>query len=319
MVPPSQVSLPPSAAPGAARAFGFALPWPVEGLDRTQLKPEELKLIPELDRSFQFEGSWGRALVSAFLHNRRAFLFGPPATGKSSSIEQVAARLHWPCLRISLDGHLTRQELVGRDVIRRQGEATVTEFMPGALIWAMQRPVALILDEYDAARPEVLFVLQQVLEPKGAYTILETHQVVRPHPLFRLFATGNTPGTGDLEGIYAGTNIQNQSQMDRWPIMLRMEPLSAQQEQAILLSRAPALPEPVAAAMVELLGILRRAHGRGEITPVPTLRTLVHWAEAWVLLQDIPEGFRHSYFHRCHASERDLVAEFYQRCMGHAL
>jgi cobaltochelatase CobS len=297
----------------ASALFGFSVPWPVSAL--TAPSP----LVPPADPAFRFDEATTRALLAGFALQRWVLLHGPPGVGKSSHIEQIAARLNWPLLRINFDGHLTRAELIGRDQVQVQDGVAVTTFVPGLLVWALQRPMAVILDEYDAGRPEVLFALQQVLEQGGSLTLLEENRVITPHPQFRLFATANTIGTGDISGAYAGTQVLNQAQLDRWPLVVAMDYLSADRELDVLMSRIPALPRDSAEAMIDLAGLLRTAHSHGDLTTRFTLRSLLAWSETTVHIGSLEESFVWSFLHRCEAAERPLVRELYQRCTGRDL
>lgn len=272
--------------------------------------------VPAVDPHFQFVPHVTRAILLGFAHNRRTYLHGPHGSGKSSHIEQVAARLNWPCLRINLDGHITRADLIGRDMVLLRDGQQVTEFVPGILIWALERPVALIFDEYDAGRPDVMFVIQRLLESNGKLTLLDQNRVITPHPAFRLFATANTAGQGDASGLYAGTQLLNQAQLDRWPVVTALGYLPAEEEQAILRARVAHLDASTAEAMVRLANLCRQAHANGDLSTLISLRTLIHWAENHQLLNNLGSAFDLAFLSRCDDAERGLVAEFYQRCFG---
>nr|WP_298248824.1 MoxR family ATPase [uncultured Halomonas sp.] len=288
--------------------FQLDIPWKVEAF----LDADDH--VPERDNSFRFVSAVTRALLLGFTHNRRVYLHGPHGSGKSSHIEQVAARLNWPCVRINLDGHITRADLIGRDMVMIRDGKQITEFVPGMLVWAMQRPMALIFDEYDAGRPDVMFVIQRVLESTGKLTLLDQNQVITPHPDFRLFATANTAGQGDPSGLYAGTQALNQAQLDRWQIITELGYMPAEQEEAVLQSRLPELAGSTIANMVGFANLARRAFEQGDLSSLISLRTLVAWGENATLLADIHEAMRITFLNRCDETERALVNEIYQRC-----
>lgn len=247
--------------------------------------------MPETDAAFQFVPEIVRAILMGFAHNRQVYVHGPHGSGKSSHIEQVAARLSWPCLRVNLDGHITRADLIGRDMIVLRDGQQVTEFVPGILVWALERPVALVFDEYDAARPDVMFVIQRLLESQGRLTLLDQNRVMTPHPAFRLFATANTAGQGDASGLYAGTQALNQAQMDRWHVVAELGYLPAAQEEAILHARLPSLGGEQVACLVTFAGLCRQAYRAGDLSSLLSLRTLVTWGENIRLLGDPAEAF----------------------------
>jgi cobaltochelatase CobS len=251
-----------------------------------------------------------------FAHNRRVYVHGPHGSGKSSHIEQVAARLNWPCIRVNLDGHVTRADLIGRDMILLRDGQQVTEFVPGILVWALERPVALVFDEYDAGRPDVMLVIQRVLESHGRFTLLDQNRVITPHPAFRLFATANTAGQGDATGLYAGTQALNQAQMDRWQVITELAYMPTQQEVSILQSRLPGLEESLVLQMVTLAGLCRQSYRQGDLSTLISLRTLVAWGENLIFLGNPAEAFCLTFLNRCNEAERPLIAEFYQRCFA---
>ena len=290
--------------------FGIETAWPVLGFDRAE------EHVPQADPAFRFEPEITRALLMGFAHGRRVYIHGPHGSGKSSHIEQVAARLNWPCVRVNLDGHVTRSDLIGRDmVVLREGKQ-VTEFVPGILVWALQRPVALVFDEYDAGRPDVMFVIQRLLESNGRLTLLDQNRVIAPHPAFRLFATANTAGQGDASGLYAGTQALNQAQMDRWHVVCELGYMPADRELAVLTARLPALDAEHLRMMVQLAGFCRRAYRQGDMSTLMSLRTLITWAENLQLLDDLAAAFRLAFVNRCDPTERPLVAELFQRCFN---
>ena len=290
--------------------FGIETAWPVLGFDSAD------EHVPETDPAFRFEPEVTRALLMGFAHGRRVYLYGPHGSGKSSHIEQVAARLNWPCVRVNLDGHITRSDLIGRDMVVLCDGKQVTEFVPGILVWALQRPVALVFDEYDAGRPDVMFVIQRLLESNGRLTLLDQNRVIAPHPAFRLFATANTAGQGDASGLYVGTQALNQAQMDRWHVVHELGYMPAEQELAVLKARLPALDAEQLRTMVQLAGFCRRAYRQGDMSTLMSLRTLITWAENLQLLGDVAMALRLAFGNRCDVTERPLLAELFQRCFN---
>lgn len=297
----------------AQQTFGFALPWALPAFSQTD------EHVPAADPAFCFDPKVSRAILAGFAHNRRVYLYGPHGSGKSSHIEQIAARLNWPCVRINLDGHVTRADLIGRDMVRVQDGKQMTEFVPGLLIWALQRPMALILDEYDAGRPDVMFVIQRLLESNGKLTLLDQNQIITPHPSFRLFATANTAGQGDASGLYAGTYALNQAQMDRWHIIVQLAYLSAEREAAIVRARLPQLDAQQVSQMVALAHYCRKAFAQGELSVLLSLRTLISWGENTLLLNNVGEAFCWVFVNRCDEAEHRLLSELYQRCFASEL
>ena len=296
-----------------ADLFGVSMPWPVPAFR------ERSEHVPQMDSSFHFLEEPTRAILMGFAHNRRVFLHGPHGSGKSSHIEQVAARLNWPCVRVNLDGHVTRADLVGRDMVILRDGKQVTEFVPGILVWALERPVALVFDEYDAGRPDVMFVIQRVLESQGRFTLLDQNRVITPHRHFRLFATANTAGQGDASGMYVGTQALNQAQMDRWQVIAELGYMDPDREAEILKSRLPDLDDEIARCMTRLAGFCREAHRQGDLSSAVSLRTLITWAENFQLVSSPAEAFRLAWFNRCDETERPLVAEIFQRCFDQEL
>jgi cobaltochelatase CobS len=276
--------------------------------------------VPLLDEYYRFDPATTLAIVAGFMHNRRVLVQGYHGTGKSTHIEQVAARLNWPCVRINLDGHVSRYDLIGKDVIALRGGEQVIEFREGILPWALQRAVALVFDEYDAGRPDVMFVLQRVLETDGKLALLDQNRILQPHPAFRLFATANTVGLGDASGMYHGTQPINQGQMDRWQIVTTLNYLPADTECRIVLARAPAFDtdagRELIARMVALAELTRTAFMAGELSTVMSPRTVIHWAENLLVFGNTAQAFRLTFLNKCDEVERTTVAELYQRCFG---
>jgi cobaltochelatase CobS len=271
--------------------------------------------VPEADPAYVFVPEVTRAILAGFHHNRRVLVQGLHGTGKSTHIEQVAARLRWPCVRVNLDSHISRTDLVGRDVIALRDGKQVTEFQEGILPWALQRPVALVFDEYDAGRPDVMFVIQRVLEASGRLTLLDQNRVLQPHPYFRLFATSNTVGLGDAAGIYHGTQPINQGQMDRWQIVATLNYLSEEQELSVVQARAPGMDADALKRMIAMANLTREGFAQGDISTVMSPRTVITWAENAGLF-DIHAAFRFTFFNKCDEAERPIIAEYYQRCFN---
>ena len=279
---------------------------------------ERSEYVPERDDVYRFDADTTLAILAGFAYNRRVLVQGYHGTGKSTHNEQVAARLNWPCVRINLDGHVSRIDLIGRDVITLRDGEQVTEFREGILPWALQRSVALVLDEYDAGRADVMFVLQRVLEKEGKLTLLDQSRILSPHAAFRLFATANTVGLGDASGIYHGTQPINQGQMDRWQIVTTLNYLPAATEQSIVLARVPvydtAEGRELVDRMVSLAGLTRTAFMAGELSTVMSPRTVITWAENLQIFGDTARAFRLTFLNKCDEAERATVAELYQRC-----
>jgi len=280
--------------------------------------------VPDIDPDYQFNRETTLAILAGFAHNRRVMIQGYHGTGKSTHIEQVAARLNWPCVRINLDSHVSRIDLVGKDAIVLRDGQQVTEFREGILPWALQSNTALVFDEYDAGRPDVMFVIQRVLEQSGRLTLLDQSKVIRPHPAFRLFSTTNTIGLGDTSGLYHGTQQINQGQMDRWSIVVTLNYLPHDDEVRIVLAKAKSYDtdegRKLVGAMVRLADLTRSAFINGDLSTVMSPRTVITWAEnAQIFGGDIGFAFRLSFLNKCDELERAMVAEFYQRCFGEEL
>lgn len=305
-MPSSPVKLPASHTVKAS-LFGLDSSWTVPAF------PERSEHVPAIDPHYTFEPIVTEAILAGFAHNRRVFIHGLHGTGKSTHIEQVAARLNWPLLRINLDSAITRTDLLGRDQIILEDGEPVTRFAEGLLPWALQNPVALVFDEYDAGRPDVMFVLQRVLESDGALTLLDQNRVIHPHPQFRLFATANTNGTGDPTGLYSGTHTLNQGQMDRWHITVPMTYMPPAQEIALLHAKVPDLDKATAEKMVQFAGLARESFHLGELSSVLSPRTVLSWAENTLIFGDPARAFMLSFGHRCDEGEFPTLSELYQR------
>ena len=294
--------------------FGLDIDWEVMGFS------EDHGNVPPIDPAYQFDHDTTLAILAGFSHNRRVMIQGYHGTGKSTHIEQVAARLNWPCIRINLDSHVSRLDLLGKDMIVLKDGKQVTEYKQGLLPWALQNPVALVFDEYDAGRPDVMFVIQRVLEAEGRLTLLDQNLVIRPHPAFRLFATANTVGLGDTTGLYHGTQQINQGQMDRWNIVVTLNHLDHEDEMNIILAKRPSFPTEEGrkdiAAMVRIADMTRQGFINGDLSTLMSPRTVLTWAENIEIFKDRELAFRLSFLNKCDEAERTTVAEYYQRCFG---
>ena len=301
----------------AGETFGF------ESSLKVPAFSQSCEYAPELDEDYLFDPQTTRALLAGFANNRRVMVQGYHGTGKSTHIEQIAARLNWPCIRINLDSHVSRIDLIGKEVIVLRDGKQVTEFQEGILPWALQRPVALVFDEYDAGRPDVMFVIQRILEVSGKLTLLDQNKVIRPHPWFRLFATTNTIGLGDTSGLYHGTQQINQGQMDRWNIVTSLNYLPHEEEVKIILSKEKDFNneegQKTVGSMVQVADLTRAAFINGDISTVMSPRTVLTWAENSRIFDDIGLAFQLTFLNKCDELERPTVAEFYQRCFGEDL
>ncbi|OYX36257.1 MAG: cobaltochelatase subunit CobS [Caulobacterales bacterium 32-69-10] len=276
--------------------------------------------VPDLDTAYKFDPQTTLAICAGFAFDRRVMVQGYHGTGKSTHIEQVAARLKWPLVRVNLDSHVSRIDLVGKDAIVLKDGQQVTEFREGMLPWAIQRPIALVFDEYDAGRPDVMFVIQRILEAQGKLTLLDQNRVIRPNKYFRLFSTTNTIGLGDTTGLYHGTQQINQGQMDRWSIVTTLNYLAHDVEAGIVLAKAPTYDTPEGRktinAMVRVADMTRNAFMNGDISTVMSPRAVITWAQNTEIFGDVGMGFRLTFLNKCDELERPTVAEFYQRAFG---
>lgn len=288
--------------------FGVDVPFDVHAFETGG------EFVPALDESYHFNPDVTRALLAGFAHNRRVMVQGFHGTGKSTHIEQIAARLNWPCLRINLDSHISRTDLLGKDAIIVRNGKQVTEYKEGLLPWALQNPVALVFDEYDAGRADVMFVIQRVLEAEGRLTMLEQNRVITAHPSFRLFATANTIGLGDTSGLYHGTQQINQGQMDRWNMVVALNYLSPNDEMEILMAKCPELDRDEGGTMIALANMTRTGFMAGDLSTLMSPRTLISWAENAKLLGDRELAFKLSFLNRSDEMEHPIIAEYYQRC-----
>ncbi|WP_137891860.1 AAA family ATPase [Ramlibacter sp. 2FC] len=279
--------------------------------------------VPEIDPAYRFNPDVTLALLAGFGRDRRVMVQGLHGTGKSSHVEQVAARLNWPCVRVNLDGHISRLDLVGKDAVVLREGLQVTEFQEGIVPWALQRPVALVFDEYDAGRPDVMFVIQRLLERDGKFTLMDQNRVLRPHRHFRLFATCNTVGLGNLNGLYHGAQRLNHAQIDRWNIVATLNYLPPEEETAIVLARVPRLDDEAGRAlvgrMVALAELTRRGFAAGDLSTLMSPRGVITWAENLEIFRDPALALRLSFVNKCDEAERPLVAEYFQRCFDREL
>ena len=276
--------------------------------------------VPDLDEAYRFDHDTTLAILAGFAYNRRVIIQGYHGTGKSTHIEQVAARLNWPCVRVNLDSHVSRIDLIGKDAIVLRDGKQVTEFREGLLPWALQHPTAMVFDEYDAGRPDVMFVIQRVLEVDGKLTLLDQNRIIRPHSAFRLFATANTVGLGDTTGLYHGTQQINQGQMDRWNIVSTLNYLPHDDEVNIVLAKCPDFDNPegrkTISAMVTLADLTRGGFINGDISTVMSPRTVITWADNARIFDNVAFAFRVTFVNKCDEVERPVVAEYFQRCFG---
>lgn len=299
------------------KLFGFQCPFPVLGYKDQQ------GFQVEVDKNYCFDQDTVLAILAGFAFNRRVMLSGFHGTGKSSHIEQVAARLNWPCLRINLDSHVSRIDLIGKDAIVLENNQQITKFQEGILPFALQKNIALVLDEYDAGRADVMFVLQRVLEDKGKLTLLEQNKIINPHPAFRLFATTNTIGLGDMTGLYHGTQQINQAQMDRWSLVATLNYLPKEKEKAIALAKfknwKKSNKEKIISQMIELATFTRQAFQNGDLSTLMSPRTVFLWIENLMIFKNIDYAFRLTFLNKCDNEEKPIITEFYQRIFDHEL
>jgi cobaltochelatase CobS len=296
------------------KTFGLDIDWEVPGF------AHENPNVPEIDKTYQFDHDTTLAILAGFAHNRRVMIQGYHGTGKSTHIEQVAARLNWPCVRINLDSHVSRVDLIGKDTIVLKEGKQITQWKEGLLPWAIQNPVALVFDEYDAGRPDVMFVIQRVLEAEGRLTLLDQNMIIRPHPAFRLFATANTVGLGDTTGLYHGTQAINQGQMDRWNIVVQLNYLPHDDEMNIMLAKFPTLKtaegKDMVDKMVRMADLTREGFINGDLSTLMSPRTVLSWIENTLIFDNRDLSFQLSFLNKCDETERPIVAEYYQRCFN---
>ncbi|UPH69946.1 cobaltochelatase subunit CobS [Abyssibius alkaniclasticus] len=297
--------------------FGIDSDMSVKGFE------ERSDRVPDIDSTYKFDPDTTLAILAGFRNNRRVMIQGYHGTGKSTHIEQVAARLNWPCVRVNLDSHVSRIDLIGKDAIKLKDGKQVTEFQEGILPWALRNNCAIVFDEYDAGRPDVMFVIQRVLETDGKLTLLDQNKVITPHPYFRIFATSNTVGLGDTTGLYHGTQQINQGQMDRWSLVATLNYLSHDAEAAIVLSKSPHYNSEkgrkTIGRMVTVADLSRAAFKNGDISTVMSPRTVITWAQNAEIFGSVGFAFRLTFLNKCDELERQTVAEFYQRCFDEEL
>ncbi|NNU80028.1 cobaltochelatase subunit CobS [Halovulum dunhuangense] len=297
--------------------FGIDVPMTIKGF------AQRTDRVPELDLTYRFDHDTTLAILAGFAFNRRVMIQGYHGTGKSTHIEQVAARLNWPCVRVNLDSHISRIDLIGKDAIKLKDGVQVTEFQEGILPWALRNPVAIVFDEYDAGRPDVMFVIQRVLEVDGKLTLLDQNKVIHPHAYFRLFATANTVGLGDTTGLYHGTQQINQGQMDRWSLVATLNYLPHDAESKIVLAKNPKFDTDAGrktiSRMVTVADLTRTAFMNGDLSTVMSPRTVIAWAQNTEIFGDVGFAFRLTFLNKCDELERETVAEFYQRCFDEEL
>ncbi len=272
--------------------------------------------VPELDENYVFAPEVTEAILAGFMHNRRVLIQGYHGTGKSTHIEQVAARLNWPCVRVNLDSYISRMDLIGRDQLVLQDGKQITEFQDGIVPYALKHPVALVFDEYDAARPEVMFVIQRLLESQGKLTLLDQNRVLTPHPFFRLFATTNTVGLGDSAGIYHGTQALNQGQMDRWHIVATLNYLDSSHEFAVVTGKVKGVDAKTIKQMIAMANLTREAFIQGNLSTVMSPRTVISWAENLPIFKDAAIAFRMTFMNKCDEADRSALREMFQRCFN---
>ena len=279
---------------------------------------DKTEWVPEIDEGYVFDKETTLSILAGFEHNRRVMIQGFHGTGKSTHIEQVAARLNWPCVRINLDSHISRIDLLGKDAIKLKDGKQITEFQEGLLPWSIQNPVALVFDEYDAGRPDVMFVIQRILEVEGKLTLLDQNKVISPHPSFRLFATTNTVGLGDVTGLYHGTQQINQGQMDRWHILSSLNYLDPKQEYKVVISQIgnfkTSKNEEILKNMIKLANLTRTGFGNGDISILMSPRTVISWAQNFKIFKDVVSSFKLTFLNKCDEMEKPIICEYFQRC-----
>jgi cobaltochelatase CobS len=299
------------------QTFGLDTEMEIEAFSKTN------EFVPKIDQNYKFDRDTTLAILSGFAFNKRVLVQGYHGTGKSTHIEQVAARLNWPCIRVNLDSHVSRIDLIGKDAIVLKEGKQITEFKEGILPWSIQNPVALVFDEYDAGRPDVMFVIQRVLESEGNFTLLDKNKVINQHDYFRIFATTNTVGLGDTTGLYHGTQQINQGQMDRWNIVTTLNYLPFEKEMDIILSKNKNFNskdgKEKISNMIKVADLTRKGFVNGDISTVMSPRTVLHWAENTTIFKDHGYAFRVTFLNKCDETEKKIISEYYQRCFGEDL
>tara|TARA_B100000700_G_scaffold227563_1_gene251331 strand:- start:143 stop:1117 length:975 start_codon:yes stop_codon:yes gene_type:complete len=311
------IELTPDIKLSVKQTFGIESDMEIDGFSKKS------EFVPEIDKSYMFDRDTTLAILSGFSFNKRVLIQGYHGTGKSTHIEQIAARLNWPCIRVNLDSHISRIDLIGKDAIVIKEGKQITEFKEGILPWSIQNPVALVFDEYDAGRPDVMFVIQRVLESEGSFTLLDKNKVLKQNKYFRLFATTNTIGLGDTSGLYHGTQQINQGQMDRWNIVTTLNYLQLEKEMEIVLSKNKNMNnskgKEIISNMIKVASLTRKGFIAGDISTVMSPRTVIHWAENSEIFKDIGYSFRVTFLNKCDDVEKNTIAEYYQRCFGEDL
>ena len=299
------------------QVFGIDSELKVEGFSKKN------KYVPDIDKHYKFDRDTTLAIIAGFKYNKKVIIHGYHGTGKSTHIEQIAARLNWPCIRVNLDSHISRIDLIGKDAIVLKNNKQVTEFQEGILPWSMQNPVALVFDEYDAMRPDVAFLMTKVLESEGGLTLLEKNKIIKPNNYFRLFATANTIGLGDTTGLYTGTQQINQAQLDRWNIVTTLNYLSLENEMEIILAKNKNFNnlkgKEKISNMIKVASLTRKGFVAGDISTLMSPRTVLHWAENIEIFKDTGYAFRVTFLNKCDEIEKNIIAEYYQRCFGEDL
>ena len=299
------------------QVFGIDSELKVEGFSKKN------EYVPDIDKHYKFDRDTTLAIIAGFKYNKKVIIHGYHGTGKSTHIEQIAARLNWPCIRVNLDSHISRIDLIGKDAIVLKNNKQVTEFQEGILPWSIQNPIALVFDEYDAMRPDVAFLMTKVLESEGGLTLLEKNKIIKPNNYFRLFATANTIGLGDTTGLYTGTQQINQAQLDRWNIVTTLNYLSLENEMEIVLAKNKNFNNPKGkekiSNMIKVASLTRKGFIGGDISTLMSPRTVLHWAENIEIFKDTGYAFRVTFLNRCDEIEKNIIAEYYQRCFGEDL
>ncbi len=315
MIP--NIELKPDIKLSVKQTFGIESEMEIDGFSKKG------EFVPEIDKGYKFDRDTTLAILSGFSFNKRVLVQGYHGTGKSTHIEQIAARLNWPCIRVNLDSHISRIDLIGKDAIVIQDGKQITEFKEGILPWSIQNPVALVFDEYDAGRPDVMFVIQRVLESEGSFTLLDKNKVLKQNKFFRLFATSNTIGLGDTSGLYHGTQQINQGQMDRWNIVATLNYLKFDKELEIILAKSKNFNtkegKEIISNMIKVADLTRKGFVNGDISTVMSPRTVLHWAENSEIFNDTGYAFRVTFLNKCDDLEKNIIAEYFQRCFGEDL
>tara|TARA_B100001287_G_scaffold175127_1_gene147615 strand:+ start:726 stop:1694 length:969 start_codon:yes stop_codon:yes gene_type:complete len=313
----NELNIVPSIKLSVKQTFGIDSNLEVEAFEKKN------EFVPEIDKNYKFDRDTTIAILSGFSFNKRVLVQGYHGTGKSTHIEQIAARLNWPCVRVNLDSHISRIDLIGKDAIKLKDGKQITEFQEGILPWSIQNPVALVFDEYDAGRPDVMFVIQRILEAEGNFTLLDKNKVIKQNKYFRLFATSNTVGLGDTSGLYHGTQQINQGQMDRWNIVTTLNYLSLEKEMEIILAKNKsynnAEGKEKISNMIKVATLTRKGFIAGDISTVMSPRTVLHWADNAEIFKNLGYAFRVTFLNKCDESEKNIISEYYQRCFGEDL